>query len=168
MDGSKNIKHLGDVLLPLILLWVTGCAPPFSKETLATVDRNISFEELRKKAEQYTGKRVLVGGVIAHTKNTDEGTFIEVVQKSVTRRGRPRDTDVTKGRFLIISKEFLVPELFRKGRLLTVVGDVAGMKVLPLDQIDYRYPLIMSKELHLWETATGSTVHFGIGIGVSR
>jgi hypothetical protein len=41
---------------------------------------------------------------------------------------------------------------------------VAGARVLPLGDIEYRYPLLNSKAIHLWEPYAGPTFHFGIGV----
>jgi outer membrane lipoprotein len=33
---------------------------------------------------------------------------------------------------------------------VTVAGEIKGKRVLPLDEIDYTYPVISVKEIHLW------------------
>jgi outer membrane lipoprotein len=146
------------------LLWMAGCAPVFSRQALDQVDRSISFHELQSDPEHYQGKWVMLAGVIINTNNTNEGTFVEVLQKPMGRRGRPLDTDVTGGRFIISSAQFLDAAVYLPGRLITVIGEAAGRKVQPIGEIEYRYPVVTAKELHLWEPSAGPQFMFGVGI----
>ena len=45
---------------------------------------------------------------------------------------------------------FLDPEIYSKGRKLTVGGKVVGVRPQPLGNRLYRYPVIEAEELHLW------------------
>lgn len=156
------------VLAPwlIALVMTIGCAPPFPRETLDRVDRNVSFQELKKEPEKFKGTWVMLGGMIIASKNTKEGTLIEILQKPLDTGGRPLQTDSTEGRFLVQSDAFLDSAVYHDGRLITVVAEVIGMKELPLDDIMYPYPLLIVKDLHLWGPSQGP--HFFFGIGVSH
>ncbi len=145
-------------------LWAAGCAPPFSRQALDQVDRSITFGELQRDPARYEGKWVMLAGLIVSTKNTKEGTFIEVLEKPMSRRGEPLETDATEGRFIIASDQFLDSAVYHLGRMITVVGVVAGQKVQPLDEIEYRYPVVTAKELRMWEPGAGPQFTFGVGI----
>ena len=148
------------------LLWAGGCAPPFSQGMLDQVDRTITFTELRSDPDRYKGKWVMLAGAIVGTKNTQEGTFIEVLQRPMDHSGQPLDTDATEGRFIISSAKFLDAAVYHAGRLISVIGEVAGLKVQPLGEIEYRYPVVTLKELHLWEPGAGPWFSFGVGVSV--
>lgn len=156
------------IIIPALaaLLWAGGCAPPFSRQALDQVDRSITFRELQSAPGRYKGKVIMLAGVIVNTKNTAGGTFIEVLQRPLDRQGRPRDTDMTEGRFIITSAEYLDSAVYYAGRLITVIGEVAGEKVQPLGDIQYRYPVVTATELHLWEPGAGPRVHFSVGVGI--
>ncbi len=165
MNASKK-KYLVFCTL-LTLLLTSACAPPFPQQMLDRVERNLSFTELQKDPDQYKGAWVMLGGMIVAARNTKEGTVMELLQKPLNSSGRPLQTDATEGRLLIVAEEFLDAAVYHAGRELTVIGEVSGLKVQPLGEIEYRYPLVSAKSLHLWEPSSGSRVSFGIGIGVS-
>jgi outer membrane lipoprotein len=141
-----------------------GCAPPFPKETMDKVNRNISYQELKKGPEKFKGTWVMLGGMIIASKNTKEGMLIEILQKPLDTDGRPLQTDSTEGRFLVQSDTFLDSAVYHEGRLITVVAEVIGSKELPLDDIMYPYPLLIVKDLHLWDPSQGPRFFFGIGV----
>jgi outer membrane lipoprotein len=141
-----------------------GCAPPFPRETLDKVNRNVTFQELKKGPERFKGTWVMLGGMIVASKNAKEGMLMEILQKPLGANGRPLETDSTEGRFLVQSDTFLDPAVYHEGRLITVVAEVIGRKELPLDDIMYPYPLLTMKDLHLWDPSQGPRFFFGIGV----
>jgi outer membrane lipoprotein len=153
------------VALPLIaIIGAVACAPPFAKGSLEKVDRSISFRELQRDPDTFKGRWVMLAGVIIEAKNTKEGTSIEVLEKPMDRQGRPYETDVTEGRFIITTDRYLDAAVYHRGRRIAVVAEVAGRKLLPLGEIEYQYPVVVAKELHLWEPSSGPQFFFGIGV----
>jgi outer membrane lipoprotein len=161
---SKQAIRFAVVPLLLAALGSLGCAPAFPKETLDRVDRRISFTDLRADPEKFKGAWVLFGGVIVSAKNIEKGTQIEILQKPVDSDTRPLSTDTTEGRFLARTDQFLDPAVYHQGRLITVVGEVAGAETMPIDEVAYRYPVLVPKALHLWRPSTGPRFFFGIGV----
>jgi len=91
------------------------------------------------------------GGVITKVETTNEGTFIEVISKELGRNSRPKLTDVTYGRFIALSKNFIEPEIYKAGREITVLGDVAHCVPGKIDKMDYRFPMVKVTALQLWK-----------------
>ena len=143
-----------------------GCAPPFSKTLLDKVEKKLTFSELNKAPENYRGTMMMVGGTIVDAKNLKEGTQIEVLQKPLDSEGQPVVTDETGGRFLIVSETYLDAAVYHRGRSITIIGEVAGSKAQPLGEIEYLYPVLTAKELHLWSPSSGP--RFSIGVGMYR
>ncbi len=107
---------------------------------------------------------MILGGVIASTRNTEDSTYIEVLQKPLNYRGIPEDTDVSFGRFLVVSTGYLDTAIYSPGRYLTAAGEVIGVRAGTLGEIEYRYPLIKGSELHIIERSTYPSISLGIGI----
>lgn len=151
-------------VLAAVMAMTAGCSPPFPKELLEKIAANVTFAEVQQNPRTHGGKLLMLGGMIVETKNLKEGTRIEVLQKPLDGEGRPEHSDVTGGRFLVLTAQFLDGAVYRRGRLITVVGEVAPPQVLPLGETEYRYPVLSARSLHLWAPYTGPT--FSIGIGV--
>jgi len=143
-----------------------GCAPPFPKELLDKIEKNIPFAAVQKEPEKFAGKLLMVGGMIVDTKNLKAGSSIEVLQKPLDGEGQPVQTDETGGRFLVVTQTYVDAAVFHRGRSITVIGEVTGSKVQPLGEIEYRYPVLTAKELHLWSPSSGP--RFSIGVGMYR
>ncbi|OPY90321.1 MAG: Outer membrane protein slp precursor [Syntrophus sp. PtaU1.Bin208] len=150
-------------------LFITSCSSVISKPVLESVDRTITFPELKDHPERFVGKTVLLGGEIVTTTVGKGESWIEVVQKTLDQESRPRDTDLSEGRFLILFKGSLDPAMYVKGRKIAVAGEVQGKKILPLSEMEYSYPVILPRECHVWQPAElygGPRFGIGVGIGV--
>ncbi len=171
MIRVKDIRSLPALTLlfaAALMLSAAGCARPFPSRITDQVDRRITYADLSKDPEGYKGKWVMFGGVIAGSRTEKDGrTYLEVVQKPVDREGRPYyRTDESGGRFMAVSNEFMDPAIYRRGRMITVVGEVVGQSIKPLDQLTYRYPVLAVQALHLWEPSYDYGPRYSIGVGV--
>jgi outer membrane lipoprotein len=139
------------LIFGMALVFLSGCVHGISRGVRQEVDREITFAALIKEPTAYQARVVLLGGVIVKTVNKKEGTLLEVYQTRLDREGRPIDTDRSEGRFLALYQGFLDSEIYKAGRQVTIAGTVQGEKVQPLGEIEYRYPYLLVKEIHLWE-----------------
>lgn len=138
-------------LIMLLSLFIAGCAHVMSEQSLRLVDRQITFEELRRTPESYLGKYVLLGGTVAGVRNSKGGGELEVLQAPLDSSGMPEEKQYSGGRFIITTTQFLDPLVYKTGRRVTVVGEVKGKKTRQIDEVEYTYPLVAEVELRLWE-----------------
>jgi outer membrane lipoprotein len=136
--------------LAFFILLATGCSP-FSKAIRQQVDEGLTFAEVLRTPDRFIGKKVLWGGVIIETINTQDGTFVKVRQADLDFETRPKDLDTSQGRFLVRHSGFLDPAIYAKDREITVFGEIAGKEDMPLGESHYTYPVVRSEEVHLWE-----------------
>jgi outer membrane lipoprotein len=137
--------------LSAVALLLQGCTYAISPEMSARVDKTISFEMIQADPDTFKGKLVLLGGTIAQTSSTGQGTVIEVVQKPLDYWGKPKRTDRTGGRFLVVSAGYLDAMIFAPGREITMAAEVQGTRSKALDEMEYSYPVVLARELKLWE-----------------
>lgn len=135
----------------LILVLFTSCAHVISQEYRESAVQDVPFREILQNPHAYIGKTFILGGMIAKTRNIQEGTEIEVVQNPLDRFGYLIDRDVSEGRFLVITQKQLDPLIFKEGRYITVAGILIGSRTRPLGNIEFDYPLFEARELHLWK-----------------
>ncbi|HTG00514.1 MAG TPA: Slp family lipoprotein [Nitrospirota bacterium] len=159
-------RALQRIVLVLVFA-ASSCTPPFPREVLDRVDSKVTFHEIRTAPDSFKGAWILLGGVIVSVRNGKEETQIEVLQKPTDGSGRPLDTDVTEGRFLLVTNQYLDAAVFQPGRLIGAIGEVSGHRSMAIDDIMYSYPVLNIKALHLWQAQEGPRFFFGIGIGVS-
>jgi len=134
-----------------VVVLLNGCSYSISPEMVEKADKTIPFEALRSDPESFKGRTLILGGTIAHITNTKQGTLLEVVQKSLDYWGKPERTDKSGGRFLVFHPGYLDAMVYSPGRGITVAGEVEGSKQKALGEIDYSYPVLLSRELKLWE-----------------
>ena len=136
------------VLIPLI----SGCVHVVPKQLREEVDPTLTFQQIFQNPSQYQGKTVIWGGDIIQTLNLRDGTTrIEVFERPLNWREEPKDTLSSGGRFLIRVEKYLDPYIYRRGMKITVAGVILGEETKPLGELDYRYPLLLSKQITLWE-----------------
>jgi outer membrane lipoprotein len=138
---------------------LTGCAPVISKQLRQQVAKDLTLGAVSKNPDAYKGKVVLWSGVIISSVNLKEGTMIEVLQKPADMQGKPKDVDESEGRFLALNPGYLDIAIYNGGRKVTIVGEIQGKKVQSLGEIEYIYPLIKVKEIHLWPVEKEQSVY---------
>lgn len=139
------------ILLVLLAAGLFLSCVPLSKEVLRQVDESLTFSGVQKDPQMFVGKTVLWGGVIVKITNRQDETILEVRQSELDVEKRPKNLDSSAGRFIVRQAGFLDPAIYKEGRQITVAGEIAGKETLPLGGIQYTYPVILAKEIHLWE-----------------
>lgn len=141
-----------------------SCAHVVPKEIRKDIDKNLTPQMVFKDPESYRGCIVMLGGLILATAHTKDATYIEVLERPLDIRGRPEDRDLSRGRFTIRYDGYLDPAIYTKGKLITAVGELSGTKPGKIGEMEYRYPLIVSKNIYLFEKPKDIPIRFGIGI----
>jgi outer membrane lipoprotein len=143
------VKKIFFIFAPFLL--VVGCAHVISEESRNLVDPAIPFQSLRAAPDSYAGKYVMLGGAVAGVVNETDGSQLEVVQSPLGSDEIPEEVSHSSGgRFLATTPRFLDPLVYKTGRRVTVVGQVQGKKVQPIGQVEYVYPVISIREIHVW------------------
>jgi len=97
------------------------------------------------------GTSVRWGGIIIDARNETNRTCFEVLSRELDRYLRPKVEDATAGRFIACKDGFFDPEVFSKGREVTLVASIKGIEEHKIDDFNYRYPLLEVADLVLWE-----------------
>lgn len=135
----------------VLVLSISGCAYPISQQLREEAAKNVTFPMVLNNPSAYVGDIVIWGGTIIRTLNLKAGTEIFVLDTPLNQRGAPQQDIHSRGRFIAKTSGFLDPEVYKRGNQVTLAGEISGEKILPLGQTRYTYPVLMIKELHLWQ-----------------
>lgn len=167
MKRILNSKMLMALFLLFSLSMFSSCGPKVIPEDLERkVEKEISFQEVKKSPDSFKGKRILVGGEIIEVRNLKDKTEIEILQKPLGRDRAPLNVDESNGRFVLIHPSFLDPSVFRSGRRLTAVGLVEGSRAEQVGEAEMVQPVLQSEHIHLWPPGQGGRTEPSIGIGL--
>jgi outer membrane lipoprotein len=142
------VKRLAIVCGFLLLL--QGCTYAISPKMVEQSDGTLTFRQLQADPDTFKGKIIILGGIIAQIDNAKQGTVIEVVERPLDFWGKPKRTDKTGGRFLVVHVGYLDPMVYTPGSAITIAAEIEGTRSKALGEIDYSYPVVVSKELKLW------------------
>jgi len=132
-------------LVFLLILLLSGCAHVISKDLRTKSDLSLTLSQVRQNPDAFKEKLVIWGGEIIETVNQRDGTTqIEVFQRPLGWRGEPKETNYSEGRFLVFADTYLDPYTLRRGKRITVGGEIIGEKTKLLGEMDYRYPLFQA------------------------
>lgn len=146
-------SRLPAAALPALLL-VSGCttSPSTADITQAEqIDSSVTFPQIAEAPDSYRGRIVMFGGEVIAAKRLKTGTRVEVLQLPLGGNYEPTtDRLATQGRFFAMETKPIDPAALPPRTRVTVVGEVTGSATLPLDEIDYLYPILTIRQLHVW------------------
>ena len=161
------INKLQKLLTLCVLSVLAACAttPVFDTQG---VDESLTPAQVLDLAGQVSGQTVLWGGSILDVQNLTEYTQLEVLAFPLHSSQRPLHKLQPSGRFLLRQQGFLEPAVYRVGKSITALGEIAGIEEGKVGEASYRYPIVNTRQIQLWskkQPTSQSSFHFGIGIG---
>jgi outer membrane lipoprotein len=152
----------------VFIVFITGCAPAISQQARDRVTLRAEFSDILKDPQRLKGEVVLLGGKVITTTPYERGTELVILQLPLKAGLRPGTKATSEGRFLVQAGEFMDPAVYASDRLVTLVGEIAGVESRPLGQTVYHYPKLTLIEMKLWpeeEVSREPRFHFGFGVG---
>ena len=90
------------------------------------------------------------GGVILETRPESEYTCFEILSRELQSSMRPQKSDQSSGRFIACKPGFYDPEVFKKGREVTMTGKVIHIDTRKVGEYDYHFPVVDFEFMILW------------------
>lgn len=104
----------------------------------------------RAVSERDIGTQLRWGGIILAARPEQDRTCFEILSRELGSSMRPRDVDLTQGRFIACHQGFHDPEVFGKGREVTVIGQLQQIDLRKVGDYDYRYPVLEADFITMW------------------
>ena len=134
----------------LTAAFAAGCASYLPEAIRKAPPTDLGVAQVRHDIDLYKGQYVRWGGTIASTENRKDSTLVEVVAHELDSDGRPRETDVSQGRFIARISGFVDPAVYATGREITVAGRIEGSLTRKIGEYEYKYPAVNVEVAHLW------------------
>jgi outer membrane lipoprotein len=99
---------------------------------------------------KHIGTSVRWGGVILDARPSQRQTCFEILSRELGSSARPRVQDVTQGRFVACTGGFQDPEVFTRGREMTLTGRIQGIEQRKVGEFDYRLPRVAAEFVTMW------------------
>jgi outer membrane lipoprotein len=135
----------------IALLALGGCAvvpaPIAGKDFAALTPAQAAAQNAR-------GTHVRWGGEIIKVDPKSDTTCFEVLSRTLYTDARPNRRDGSDGRFMACANGFYDPEVYRKGRDLTVIGQVTGTEQHNVGEHAYTYASVSADGIYLWPKRT--------------
>ena len=108
------------------------------------------FDQLLARPDRYLGQSVILGGYVLEVHNQPERTRLIVVQAPLGTGREPKSQDLSQGRIIATVKGFLDPEVYAKGRKITLGGEVSGGSGVDPQPEPFPYVSLEATEIYLW------------------
>lgn len=148
--------------MAIISILVSACqstSPVSSGESSGQVTLTVS--------EQDIGRDYFWGGEILEITNLKKTTELTVLGYPLDKYNQPDDGETSNGRFIAVYSGFLEPTDYRKGRLVTVSGELIDVRRGNVDNAEYDYPILSVEDIALHKRKPrGFFLPFSIGIGI--
>ncbi len=145
-------------------MWLGGCAS--TPDSIRTSDEPMtSLAAVRASPDKFDSAQVRWGGVVMSVENRANDTLLQIVDRRLDGRGRPRQQLQSAGRFIARVDGFLDPAVYAVQRSITVVGTVDGALNRKIGEADYQFPVVAVEKHHLWDPGYASAPHSSHGHG---
>ena len=113
------------------------------------------------------GQDFLWGGEILEINNFENTTEITILGYPLDKHDQPKYNKTSTGRFIAIYSGFLEPIDYRKGKLISVSGELTEIRSGNVASATYEFPVISINEHQLYKRKPrGLNLPFSIGIGI--
>lgn len=135
----------------ILIMGISACASQIPLVIRTQPATQVALNDAQVSHDTALSLKVRWGGTIARVINESDFTYFEIVERKLSKSGRPLNTDASGGRFLAKIKGFLDPAIYAEGRLITVVGNIIGQETRPIGQFSYPFVVLEAENFYLWE-----------------
>ena len=136
------------LFLILLMLQFSACSV-ISKQIRDESEPSVAFKTLVEHADKYVGKTVILGGYILEVTNQSNKALISVLQTPLTFQDYPTSRARSEGKFLVLYKAFLDPDIYTKNIKITVAGRVVGLSVEKVETCPSPCLYLESREIYV-------------------
>lgn len=133
------------------IILLSACTSVPQKLQLPENTSTTSFSNSSEQLSSVIGTKARWGGVIAQVTNNANNTMVEIVNFPLSSSMRPQEGDESLGRFRVYFNGMLDPMIYKKGRSVTAIGNVAAIETGKIGEQAYKFPVLVDADVHLWK-----------------
>ena len=146
-----NVRQLFAPLIPLLFTALAaGCASFPDEIAVEDADSLPTFGDVQNNPDEFKGRQMVLGGMIVSVRNDKDHSTLEVLQLPLYSSGRPQPTDKAGGRFRVVFDEFLDPEVYSNGKMVSVRGVLTGTESGKIGEHPYTFLMLKGDGHYLW------------------
>jgi outer membrane lipoprotein len=111
---------------------------------------DIKYLQATANNQAYDGMPVRWGGVIIDVENQQHLSKAQILYYPLYRYARPNVNKQPQGRFVVHSSKFLDPEIFTKGKAITIAGKIKGTTEKKIGKKIVKLPVIIVSDSYVW------------------
>ena len=145
-------KFFKSLIVVFGMFLLASCATTMPREL---VGNYVNITPRQVSVTHQSGLWVRWGGKIIQTVPERNKTCIYILGKPLDGdNARPHKDAPSIGRFIACHAGFYDPDIYARGRELTVTGLLHGTVIHRINQFYYSYPYVTIKYMHLWKRVT--------------
>jgi outer membrane lipoprotein len=122
---------------------------------------DLQLENVAGQAENYVNHPIRWGGKIVTVNNDNEQSLLQIVQFPLNSYGKPVVDKDSQGRFLLQTEQFLDPEVYKPGKLVTFSGTIHSEQQRLIDKKTLYLPVVQMAVSHLWSKQQSVRPYYG-------
>ena len=132
------------LVIPLVLALVvfTGCAIGFSNKALKEINPDVKISDIFDDPYGVNGETILFGGTIMSITSYVGKTSMEIRQLELDPKFVPMLNSRSEGVIVAKFSTFLPQDVYRPGRLITIIGRVTGVEEQRFGPVSHNYPMV--------------------------
>ena len=144
----NKLRILPYLLQTTLLIAICGCAYPISQEMRAKANPDLTYSVVARDPLSYKGATIIWSGIVIQVQNQPHQTVLTILETPLDYYGVPLDEDFSRGRFIAQVPEYLGQQTYGGGKKVILAGDIVGEETKQIGGTQYRYPVVLVKELH--------------------
>jgi outer membrane lipoprotein len=144
----NQMRIMPYILQTTLLITICGCAYPISQEMRAKANPDLIYSAVARDPRSYKGATIIWGGIVIQVQNQPSQTVLTILETPLDYYGVPLDEDFSRGRFIAQVPEYLDQQAYGEGKKIILAGDIVGEETKQLAGTQYRYPVVLVRELH--------------------
>lgn len=137
------------IMVLMLAVTMQACSN-LPRELQQAPEVEMEYAQVNKDVDAYLGMPVRWGGMIVAVENGPQISSAQILYYPLFHYAKPNLNAQALGRFVILSSNFLDPEIYAKGKVITIAGNIEGGTVRSIGDKDVTLPVVHLRSSYIW------------------